>query len=117
MKINKKGTCSIIKEVIGEKKVISRFPNKSIIDNKEITDTSIILENFNNYFVDIGPKLASIIPQASKCYLVYLTTVPSSKQYIEIRGEEFKTAYFSLKRNKSSGCDETRENVIRSFYN
>ena len=102
---------------MGEKKLISRFPNKSIIDNKEITNTSIIVENFNNYFVDIGPKLASIIAQASKRYLVYITIVPSSKQYIEIRGEEFKTTYFSLKRNKSSGCDEIRENVIRSLYN
>ena len=46
-----------------------------------------------------------------------MTAVPSSKQYIEIRGKEFKTAYFSLKRNKSSGCEDIRENVVRSLYN
>ena len=44
-----------------EKKVVSRFPNKLIVDNKEITDTSITAEKFSNYFVDIGPKLASKI--------------------------------------------------------
>ena len=41
----------------------------------------------------------------------------SSSQQIEISEGEFKTAYFSLKRSKSSGYDDISENVVRSIYN
>ena len=41
------------------KKVISSFPNKLIVDNKEITDTSSYAGKINNCFADIGSKLAS----------------------------------------------------------
>ena len=58
-----KGTWSVITEVIGKYKVVSYFPNKLIVDNEEIADTFITAEKLNNYLADIGPKLASKIPQ------------------------------------------------------
>ena len=108
---------SIIKEVIRKKKVISCFPNKLILDNKEITDTSIIAEKFNNYFAAIGPKLASKIPQTSKHHSQYINAATPSLQQIKISEEEFKTAYLSLKRNKSSGYNDISANVVRNVYN
>lgn len=38
-------------------------------------------------------------------------------QQIEISEKEFKTAYFSLKRNRSSAYDDINANVARSVYN
>ena len=52
---NLKGTWRVIKEFIRKKRVISRFFNKLIVDNKEITDASIMVEKCN-YFDDIGPN-------------------------------------------------------------
>ena len=69
---NLKGAWSIIKEVIEKKKVASGFPNKLIVDDKEITDTSITVEKCNHYFVDIGPKLASKISGTNKHHLEYM---------------------------------------------
>ena len=65
-----KGTWSVITEVIGKYKVVSYFPNKLIVDNEEIADTFITAEKLNNYLADIGPKLASKIPQTKWTPLV-----------------------------------------------
>ena len=48
-----KGTCRVIKEVIEKKKVISHFPNMLIIDNKEITNTSLITEKLIIIFLTL----------------------------------------------------------------
>ena len=83
------GTWTVIKEFVGKKKVISRFLKKIIVDDKEITDTFIIAERFNNHFVDIRPKLAPKIPQTSKHHSQYINAATSSLQQIEISEEEF----------------------------
>ena len=69
-----------------------------------------------NFFVvvDVGPTLGSEIPVTSKHHSQYINAATSSLEQTE---EEFKTAYFSLKRNKSLGYDEFRANVGKSVYN
>ena len=112
-----KGTWTVIKEVIGKKKVLSSFPTRLIVDNKEITDSSTIAEKFNKFFVDIGPKLASKIPSTINRHTEYIEPAASSLQQITISEEEFETAFFALKRNKSTGDDDISANVVRSVYN
>ena len=63
------------------------------------------------------PTLTSKIPVTNKHYSQCINAATSSLEQTEISEEEFKTAYFSLKRNKSSGYDEFRANVGRSVYN
>ena len=48
-----------MKEVTGKKRVHVLFSHK--IDNRQsrITDTETVAEAFNNFFVTIGPSLAS----------------------------------------------------------
>ena len=48
---------------------------------------------------------------------IIIKAATSSSQQMEISEEEFKTAYFSLKRSKSSGYDDISGNVVRSIYN
>ena len=60
--------------------------------------------------------LASKIPKTSKYDSQYINAATSSLQNIEISGKEFKTASFSLKRNKISGYDDSA-NVVRSVCN
>ena len=40
--------------------------NKFLINNKVITNTEEIAYSFNSFYVNIGPNLASKIPQTSK---------------------------------------------------
>ena len=50
------------------------FPSFFIIDNKEITNKEIIAANFNDYFTNIGPKLAAKINSTNKpSYMSFLT--------------------------------------------
>ena len=40
------------------------FPRRMIIDGQQIFDQEKIANCFNKFFVDIGPKLASMIPES-----------------------------------------------------
>ena len=49
---------AIIKPVINRKKS-PKTHDKFMYNNRDITDPQIIADGFNNYFVNIGPTLAS----------------------------------------------------------
>ena len=89
---NLKGTWTVIKEANGKKKIISCLANKLIVDNKKITDTSIIAEKYKNYFPNIEPKETSKIPQTRKNHSQYINLAISSLQ------KSIKTVYYSLKK-------------------
>ena len=62
-----------MKQLIGNKKVINApLPNFITVKNKEILDEKEIVEAFNNYFVDIGPNLASFIPESKTTFQNYV---------------------------------------------
>ena len=46
-----------------------------------------------------------------------INPVTSSSEQREIREEEFKRAYFFLKRSKGSGYDDVSASVVRSLHN
>ena len=89
---NLKGTWTVIKEANGKKKINSCLANKLIVDNKKITDTSIIAEKYKNYFPNIEPKETSKIPQTRKNHSQYINLAISSLQ------KSIKTVYYSLKK-------------------
>ena len=52
----------VIKEIIGKaKSTKDSFPERKIIDGQEIIDQGKIANCLNKFFVDIDPKLASMI--------------------------------------------------------
>ena len=57
-KKNLRKVWTIIKQVINRKKN-SKTHDKFMYNNREITDPQTIADGFNNYFVNIGPTLAS----------------------------------------------------------
>ena len=116
-KNNIKKTWDVIKEVIGKTKLRSSIlPRRLIIDNIETYDKKVIANKFNNYFVDVGPNLAANIPTSSKHFETYLSHNESSLLERYLTDEEFATAYFSLKTNKSPGYDEVNANVIINTF-
>ena len=51
----------MINEIINKKKVTNAFPKQFLINDNFETDPKNIAQQFNKYFVEIGPKLASSI--------------------------------------------------------
>ena len=89
------------------------FPGNWEIGNKIRTGENEIANEFNNYFVDVGPSLAKNIRNTSIRFESFLkrvtTTLPSQSLSIT----ELKDALFYLKTNKSPGVDEINFNIFK----
>ena len=76
---NIKKTWQIRKEVIGKGKLVSNsLPKHLILNNRSIFDQKTIANSFNEYFVNVGPKLACEIPQSQRPFEMCLTESDSS---------------------------------------
>ena len=76
-KNNLRKTWMIIKQVINQNK-IKRNPGKFQLSNGTTSDPTTIANAFNNYFVNIGPTLASNIPDQGLQYRLYM---PSRNEF------------------------------------
>ena len=66
-----KNTWRIIKEAFSKLKNKKKFPDHFKFEEKLITDKYVIANNFNNYFINIGPALSSKIEPDSKASYKY----------------------------------------------
>ena len=116
-KNNVKKTWQIMKEAIGKiKHINNNLPRRLIINNKEINDKQTIAESFNNFFIDVGPNLASKIPRSAQQFDSYLKPNNLMFEESELSDVEFETAFFSLKTNKSAGNDDISFNVVKHVF-
>ena len=116
-KNNIKKTWQVIKEITGKIKFkMAALPRRIIINNQEIYDEKTIANNFNNFFTNIGPNLASKIQTTTNSFKRYLKTNNSILGNSFLTDKEFEEAYFSLKINKSPGYDDISFNVIKHIY-
>ena len=98
----------VIKEIIGGAKSTKRM----IIDDQEIFDQGKIANSFNKFFVDIGRKLASMIPELHTKFDQYLNPHQTFMGEANLTDDELKEALRSLKSNKSPGYDNISSNVV-----
>ena len=112
-----KKTWRIMKEVIGKFKLIySTFPRKTVINKNVIYEERHIANAFNNFFINIGPKLADDIPTTTRSFESYVQNTNQTIKEEPITINELKDAFFSLKINKSAGYDEISFNVIKNCF-
>ena len=58
-----KNTWKTLKDAIGKTKINeNRLPKKIALENKEITYQKTVAEKVNEFYVNVGPNLASKIP-------------------------------------------------------
>ena len=88
------------------------FSKRMIIDDQEISDQGKIANCFNKFFVDIGPKLASMIPESQTKFDQYLNLHQTFMGEANLTFDELKEALRSLKSNKSPGYDNISSNVV-----
>ena len=84
-----------------------------IIDGQEIFDQGKITNCFNKFFVDIGPKLASMIPESQTKFDQYLNPHQTLMGEANLTDDEIKETLRSLKPNKSPGYDNISSSVVK----
>ena len=106
-----------MKFIIGKYKVQNdSFPKSLIIANEEITDKLSIAEKCNSFFVNPGTNLAAKIPNGKINFESYLPNITNIFRENCLTEEEFKNAFFSLKKNNTPGYNNIHENVIINLY-
>ena len=114
---NIKKTWSIMKEIIGKKKIqTNQLPPRITVNDIDIYDECKVADTFNRYFAEVGPNLAKNISKSNKCYKSYVQSTPSSLNSTELTYDEFETAFLSQKINKSPGYDGISSNIIQKCY-
>ena len=76
----------------------------------------LIIINFNDFFVNIGPKLTSVISNSTKTFQTFLPEINVVLNGTELTEIQFPHAFQSLKNDKSPDFDELHVNVIKSVY-
>ena len=66
-------------------------PKHLIVSNRNIFNQNTIANSFNGYFVNVGPKLASDMPQSQRSFELYLKGFDSSFEEVTLSDEEIKT--------------------------
>ena len=106
-----------MKDVIGKTKINeNRLPKKIALGNKEITDQKTVAKKFNEFYVNVGPNLASKIPQNNNDYKSYMPDITTLFDEQDLTEQELEEAVASLKPNKNPGCDSIHVNVSKAIY-
>ena len=105
-KNNTNSLWKIINDLIGNKKT-APSTNTLMSEGKEITAPNLIADEFNNYFTNIGPKLANNINSNIGHFSDYLSE-PFNKSlfFTPTNPNEILNIVRSLKSSKSCGYDE-----------
>ena len=84
-------TWQIMKEIMGKCKGNSnRFPKPINANGKTIKKNNRIAEEFNKYFTNVGPNLASKIQNTSKTFEDFLVLVQKNMEHKDPTFEEFE---------------------------
>ena len=113
-KNNCKKTWQTINEVLGRRKNVSDIPETFISNEKIISGSLEIAEGFNNFFVNIGPKLASEIPKSKKHFSDYLGN-PCNENFVfaNMNHNIINEALSKLKNKNSCGPDGISTNLLK----
>ena len=110
-----KNTWKLINGILnkhGKKNTISKIK----IDNRTIDESQEIVDSFNNYFVEIGPKLASNIPKCDKNFFDYLpNSNPNSMYFVPVHEGEIQDIVNNFKSKKSYGHDDFNNYIIKKI--
>ena len=92
------------------------FLKQIIVDQIEINDAQSIADKFNEYYVNVGPSLASKIPEGDINYRSYLLEVAITLGENSLTDDEFDGAFKALKSNTSAGSDGLHVNILKAVY-
>ena len=105
-------TWNVIKQVINKKKS-SRKCNEFHSGGNILNDTTEISNKFNNYFINIGPTLASQIPDTGTNYKKFLPNNNTNSIFLSpVNHDEIKNNILNLN-NSAPGWDEITAKMLK----
>ena len=114
-----KKTWLTIKEILQKSNKTKSFPNSFMINNTNIRDPHVIANEFNKYFVNIGPNLAeNILPPINKSFTDYLQSpVTQDFQFDLIEPTYVSKIIKKLKSKSSCGVDGLSNKLLKCVNN
>ena len=91
-----------------------------VINGSIVSDSQQIADGLNDFFVNIGPNLASKIPFTPKNVSDFLTSVPSPMNSLFLTPtdeEEVVDICSSFKTGTSSGFDDIKPHIVKTICN
>ena len=89
-----------------------------IIDNKEITDPMEIANHFCDFFTNIGPNLAKMIPPSTSSFRSFLSGCFINSIFLEPTTEhEISEICASFRAGTSAGFDQVTMDVVKQTIN
>ena len=113
-KSNMKSTWRLLNEVINKRKSRNSVHSSFIIDSKEITDPLEIANHFCEFFTNIGPNLAKMIPSSTSSFRSFLSGSFINSIFLEPTTEhEISEICASFLAGTSAGFDQVTMDVVK----
>ena len=114
-KFDMKNTWKEINHILARSRNESKTIDKIVVNGRKITDQQEIANEFNNFFVNIGPKLASCIDtENKKPFSSYLhRTVSSNFHFSTVTVEDITKILHSLQSKTSFGHDNISTKFLK----
>ena len=108
-------TWDTIRSLLSANKSKSEFPNFFMVNDTKITDDTIIANNFNKFFTNIGKKLAAKINTSNlPAHTEYLTQqVPFTFSFREVNPNDITKIIDKFKSKSSVGFDNISMKLIK----
>ena len=112
-----KKTWTTIKEILNKKTSKEDLPKSFILNGSQIDNDKTIADEFNSYFTNIGPKLASHISCPSeKHFTDYLTNpLPMNFSFSNINSDTVIKVINNLKPKPTSGVDNLSNKLLKEI--
>jgi len=118
VKYNMRKTWKTINSVIGRNKKNNIQAQFTSAHGHNISNPQEIADEFNNFFVNVGPNLASTIKTDGKNYYDYLRSPLSSSMYMKpVINEEIVKIIHKFNQNKSAGHDNIGNFIVKRIAN
>ena len=114
-KFDIKKTWNTINEILNKQKDKTNFPNYFLYEGRKITDPKEISNEFNSYYVNVGPQLAeNIITPSNQSFKDYLQN-PIQNQFVfrKVNEATVMKVIDSLKPKCTSGIDNISSKLLK----
>ena len=110
-----KSTWTTLKEILNKNHKIDKIPKYFLINDLPESDPTIVVNKFNTYFTEIGPRLASTLSfPANKSYRDYLNNPTYNHfEFSEINKQKVIEIIDKLKPKSSCGIDRLSNKLLK----
>ena len=108
-----------LKEIINKNTFKSDLPSSFVHEGVEIIGLKNVADKFNEYFTEIGPKLAKSIDTANKAPFNHYLTTPcaASFNFVYTKPDDIEKIIRNLKPKSSAGCDNISTKLLKEIEN